>query len=275
MSNTSYRYSFENKLAPHNKAILQACRTGDLARLIQLFQDHNTRPEPRASWREDPNGPPNTRILLDQAVVYQHAHIVRYLLSISPFEKKLATKSTVRALVETQNLEIAEVLRTRAPEIVNMELGHFDTFLSAACRGGDGCNHDNLPGDDSLPLIHYLLDNGADPSEGSWGGCGSIPAAIDFARPLEVIEKMIEKGGVVNLLAFSSAVRNRRIDALQLFFDKAPFSVSVDDMLKRAAESEDKEIMDIVERGAVKVGKRRYRRKSVWRRGLDAILPVK
>lgn len=270
MSNTNYRYSFEDKLAPHNKAILQACRIGDLARLLKLFQDHNTRPEPRASWREDPHGPPNTRILLDQAVAYQHAHIVRYILSTDPSEN-LATRSTVRALVETQNLEIAELLRARAPEIVNMELSHFDTFLSAACRGGDRFNHDNLPGDDSLHLIHYLLDNGADPSEGSWSGCSSIPVAIDFSRPLEIIDKMIEKGGVVNLLVFSSALRRRRMDALQLFFDKAAFSVSIDDMLKRARESEDEEIMAIVERGVVKVRKRGYRRKSTWRKGLAAL----
>ncbi|BCS21587.1 uncharacterized protein APUU_22019A [Aspergillus puulaauensis] len=261
-------YSFEEQLPPHSKAILQACRAGDLAQLQQILKDYSIKPSTSASWGRDLNGPPNTRMLLEEAVSHQHASIVRFLLSIDP-SNDIDSKDIGRSLVESQNLEILELIRARAPDIVNVDLSHFDTFLSAACQVGG--TWDNPPGDESLPLVHYLLDNGADPNEGGFGGCGSIPAAIEFSRPLEIIDKMVEKGGVVNLLVFSSAVRARRIDALHLFFDKAPFSVSIDDMLKRARESEDKQIMAIAERGVAKVRKRHYRRKSKWWKGLQGV----
>lgn len=64
----------------------------------------------------------------------------------------------------------------------------------------------------------YLLENGADPREGSWAGCGALYAVLQFSQPLEIIVKMVEKGGTVNSLVFSKAITKQRLDALGFFF---------------------------------------------------------
>lgn len=118
-------YGNEEQLSAHKKAILQACRTGDLAQLQQLYQAHNIQPGSRIARTEDNDGSPLT-----------------------------------------------------------------------------------------LPLIHYLLDYGADPRKGSWRGCGAIHVVLEFSQPLEIIDKMVEKGGMVNLLILSEAIRKRRLEVL-------------------------------------------------------------
>lgn len=49
-------YGNEEQLPAHNKAILQAYRTGDLAQLQQLYQAHNIQPGPKIARAEDNEG---------------------------------------------------------------------------------------------------------------------------------------------------------------------------------------------------------------------------
>ena len=85
-----------------------------------------------------------------------------------------------------------------------------------ACRG---MGHMTVLSNKTLPLIHYLLDNGADPRRGSWRDeVGALDPALAFSWPLEILNKMIDKGATVNRIVFVEAVRQQRADALKLFF---------------------------------------------------------
>lgn len=64
---------------------------------------------------------------------------------------------------------------------------------------------------------------------------------------------MIDKRPVVGRLVFDEAIRKKRLDALQLFLERAMFALSIEEMLQQAWESEDKEIMSVVEAGVVKL----------------------
>lgn len=67
------------------------------------------------------------------------------------------------------------------------------------------------------------------------------------------MDKMIDKRPVVGRLVFDEAIRKKRLDALQLFLERAMFALSVEEMLQQAWESEDKEIMSVVEAGVAKL----------------------
>ena len=53
----------------------------------------------------------------------------------------------------------------------------------------------------TVPLIHYLLDNGADSQIGCFAECGALYAALESSQLLEIIVKiMIQKrGGEITL----------------------------------------------------------------------------
>lgn len=171
-----------------------------------------------------------------------------------------------QAIISHPNLEIMELVRSHTPSTANYEISHLQTFLTEACRGDwgdDGSHARNI--DETLPLIHCLLDNGAEPREGSWRGCGALYAALEFSWPLEIIDKMVQKGGEVNLLIFLEAVIMRWVDALLLFFDKAMFDISIEKMLDIAQESEDKEIMSVVNAGVAKLKQQQPKWWQFWR----------
>lgn len=126
------------------------------------------------------------------------------------------------------------------------------TFLTDACRG-DGA-YDRPPSNKTLPLIHYLLDNGADPRRGSWRDeVGALDPALAFSRPLEILDKMIGKGATVNRIVFVEAVRHQRIDALELFFEKATFCCTTHEMLCCTRDTKDKATKAAVKAGVAKL----------------------
>lgn len=127
------------------------------------------------------------------------------------------------------------------PNIVNLGFNCLQTFLTEACRGGQ--RYKPRTSNATLPLIHYLLDNGADPREGCWA-CGALYAALAFSQSLEIIFKVIKEGGKVDRLASLCAMRMKCLDALELFFEKATFiGYPIDKILEDVGKSEDKEVM--------------------------------
>lgn len=241
-----FLYGNEWQLPVHKRKMLQACQTGDLSQLQQIYQAHNIQPGAKLDWMENDSRPTTVFKLFVTAIIHEHVRIVSYLLSMHP-ERDLNYELVAQAIIDHPNLEIMELVRAHQPDIVNLGWLHIRTFLTEACRVG---------GDKTLPLIHYLLDNGADPQEGSWRDCGALHAALEFSRPLEIIDKMVEKGGTVDSLIFSQAVMARRVDALELFFEKATFRCSTDEMIDVAQKSKDKEVKSVVKPGVAKLRKR-------------------
>lgn len=84
-----------------------------------------------------------------------------------------------------------------------------NTILTDACRGGPEC----------LPLIHYLLDNGADTEIGWFAGRGALYTTVLHSQPIEVIEIFIDKSSYGVMSEIHEAITQQRPDALRLFFN--------------------------------------------------------
>lgn len=166
-------------------------------------------------------------------------------------ESELDYRMVVLAIVDHPNLEIMEFVHKHQPNIINLQYRHTHTFLTDACQGGG--TYDSPPSNKTLPLIHYLMGNGADPQKGSWRDCGALCTALEFSRPLEILDKMIDKGAAVDDFVFSEAVRSRRIGAVELFFEKATLHCSTKRMLHEARKTRDKEIKSLVKAGVAKM----------------------
>lgn len=118
-------------------------------------------------------------------------------------EGNIGCDQTVRTIIDYPNIEILKLLQAHTPNIVNHEFNPLQTFLTETCRGD--WQYGSPANDKTLPLMHYLLENGADPKEGSWNGCGALYSALGFSWPLEIMDKMIHKGAVVGILVFDEA----------------------------------------------------------------------
>lgn len=197
---------------------------------------------------ETEDGPPPTYELITAAIIQEYVPIVVYLLSMHP-EGNIGCDQIVRTIIDYPNIEILKFLQSHTPSIVNFEFNPLQTFLTEACRGD--WQYGSPASDKTLPLIHYLLDNGADPKEGSWNGYGALYSALG------TMNKMIHKGAVVGILVFDEAIRKQRLDSLQLFFEKATFSLPIEEMLEQARNSGSKEIMSLVKAGAAELKKRK------------------
>jgi len=56
----------------------------------------------------------------------------------------------------------------------------------------------------------------------------------------------------------------RRVDALELFFEKATFRCSTDEMIDVARKSKDKEVKSVVKAGVAKLRKREQGKPRWW-----------
>lgn len=262
-STFKFVYEDEEKLPAHKTGMLQACRTGDLPQLQQIYQTHNIQPGAKLDWMEKDDRPSTLFRLFITVIIHENVAILRYLLTMHP-QYDLSYEIVAKAIIDHPNMEIVELLHAHQPDIVNLEFNFLQTFLTEACRGGQG--HESHTSNMTLPLIHYLLDNGANPREGCFAGCGALYAALDSSQPLEIIVKMVKKGGKVNCLVFSKAMKKKRLDALEFFFEKANFDdYSINEILEDAQKSEDKEVMSVVKAGVVKLKKRQSKWWQFWK----------
>lgn len=196
------------------------------------------------------------------AIIQENIPILQYLFTMHP-GYDLCYETAARALIGHPNMEIMKLVHAHQPNIVELEFDPLQTFLTEACRGGQGYQS----GQSTVPLILFLLDYGADPQLGCWAGCGALYAALTFSRPLEVIVKMVEKGGEAGRLVLSSAMRNRRFDALELLFEKAPFKSNypMDEILENTRKSGDMELISVVEDEVAKLKKRQAKWWQFWK----------
>lgn len=251
----------------HKQALLNACTTGNLQTLQSHFSSQNIQPGSKVLWLETEESPPPTWKLVTVAISHANVAVISYLLSIYTVGD-ISCEEIASALIQHSNLEIMSLLYNHSPEIVNLEMDPHRTFLTEACRG---------PQDSAisiLPLLHYLLDNGADPREGGLGASGALLPALESKQPLEIIEKMLRCGASVNILVFRTAARMKRVDALRSFFEAGRFSSVLlpGKMLEIARESKDAEIISVVEEGSLEmeksnqgVGGRSKRWWEVWK----------
>lgn len=248
-SDFEWVYRNEANLPDFKKEMLEACKTGNLSQLQQIYQTHDIQPGAQLDWMEKDESPTMVFRLNVTAIIHEHVPILKYLLSMHP-TCDLYYETVVLAIVDHPNLEMLDVIVKHQPDIINIQYRHTHTFLTDACQGG---SYDSPPSDKTLPLIHYLLDHGADPRRGSWRDCGALCTALESKRSLEIIEKMMAKGATVDDFIFSAAIKGQRPDAVQLFFDRAILrGCSTKRLLKEARETGDKEMVSLVEAGIAK-----------------------
>lgn len=240
----------------NKQALLNACMTGDLETLQSYFSSQNFPPGSKVLWRETDQSPPPTWTLLTAAINHDQVAVVSYLLSIYTVGD-ISCEEIASAIIHHPNLETMHFLSSHSPDIVNLEMDPHRTFLTEACRGPQGSVSSDSKRESVLPLLHFLLDHGADPREGGLGASGALLPALESAQPLEIIEKILRCGASVNILVFSTAVRMERVDALRSFFRTALFSpaLSSGKMLEIARESKDAEIISLVEEGCLEMEK--------------------
>ncbi|KAK3935132.1 hypothetical protein QBC46DRAFT_346921 [Diplogelasinospora grovesii] len=92
-------------------------------------------------------------------------------------------------------------------------------------------------------------DNGRDVNDGFGPGAGALYAAIIGGQPLEIIAKIVDKGGYIGLRTLHAAMREGRADVLELLLNHRRIGrdVKVEEVVKDAEESADKEIITIVQ----------------------------
>jgi hypothetical protein len=237
----------EEPLPAHKKAMLEACESGDISELQKLFQAHNVKLGDLPVYLESNGGPPSTWKMISLAVAQKHHSTVAYLLSTYPIID-LWNEAIIQAILDNPSIKTFKLLHSHSPRIIDFEFDPMRTILTEACRGG-APSWDFPASSETLPLIHYLLDNGADPNIGSFVGGGALLVALRFSRPLEIIKKIVRRGGFIGGLVISEAMHRNRLDALEFFFERDKLDSQLTDQkfFEKAHETGKKEIIALVE----------------------------
>ncbi len=240
---------------PREGELLEACACGDLASLQHFFSTTPLPNRDEPSW--DPYHPNVFRMLIT-AIARKQALIVAYLLERDP-----SIKATAITILDTAfdhpDLETFKLLHAHSPEIVNQEWQYIFTTLGEACACGDP----------ALPA--YLLDNGADPSQGGPPGGGPLYSALVGAQPLELIKRLVEHGAIVSFSVQYRAIDDQRLDVLQFILDRGPYD-PWGNLLKKAHKSRNPEIIAMVKkrgRNLTKADKWQRAEKKRWQRNHD------
>ncbi|KAK5457173.1 hypothetical protein LTS15_004954 [Exophiala xenobiotica] len=231
--------------------MVEACNTGQLVELQNLFDEHGVKREndPVPYLNRTQKGAPETSMLFNAAISHGHESIVRYLHSVYPtfdfWDCRL-----VLALSERPDLDMLKLLYSYSPRFIHLVLDDRESsLLSLAFRGGPK----------NADFIHFLLNHGVNPSnEGSYmlrlGG--DIMGALDNSQPTDIIKKMVPKTAYL-FYPICKALKLKRTDALELLLDEdiARGEHSSDPsygemLLEEARATEDKKVVAVVERYA-------------------------
>ncbi len=230
----------------HNqKAMIEACESGDVPGLQQLLQTCHVRDgdapvDPKYGEPDPPqSAPPPTWKLITAAVGHGQSPIVALLLKTYP-TVDLNRQSILEAALAKPHLETFKLLHAHSPSIIDYGFDSQNTsLLMETCRGG----HPLLP--------NYLLDNGADPNEGGFPGAGPLFYAVKFEQPLSIIVKMVDRGALVTNAVLTEAIRKQRTTILEFLLKRGGLK-DPQRALESAHETGNKEIISLIEGKAEK-----------------------
>lgn len=260
-------------LPRHMQSILQACSSANLPSLQALLKPYNY-PQTGTSptWSESDTSPPETWKMVTVAITHGNIHILSYLLTLySRGGGWIECIPVIEAILNNPDVRVMTLIHNHSPRSIHYIFDSGETFLSTACRRCQYRSQTDPFMSKMLPLIHYLLDNGASPAEHVYDGFhgdGALLPAVQSSLPFEVIEKMIRLGAVVGVEEFGEAVGGKRIDVIRLFMKKGVFVrvlyAGLCDVARQRANGDvDGEIVGLVERGV---------RRRVWRDRRDLCL---
>lgn len=160
------------------------------------------------------------------------------------------------------------VLCAHRPEFASASIDyHIHCFITEACA---------RPPDKIGPVIHVLLDYGADLNNGMLGGAGALYAAILGSQSMEIIDRILESkppyAASVGSFAISEAIKKERVDILQRLLRDSRVREKegkVEADIEKAKKTENPEMIAEVQRYALElIAKRekeeRRARKRWW-----------
>ena len=229
----------------NQKAMIEACESGDVSRLQQLLQacdvrDGDAPVDPKYNEPDPPQlAPPATWKLITAAVGNGQSTIVALILKTYP-NVALNRQSILEAALAKPHLDTFKLLHAHSPSIVNYGFDSLNTsLLMETCRSGD-------------PLLpNYLLDNGADPNEGGFPGAGPLFYAVKFEQPLAIIVKMVDRGSSVTNAVVKEAIRKQRTAILEFLLNRGGLK-DPQRALEWAHETGNKEIITLIQGQAEK-----------------------
>lgn len=237
-------------------AMLDACSSGDISTLQRLFAENGIQPGSKPVYgvyydpKHYPQGYPataesnipSTWELLAQAVAAKHIAVVQFILQTYPSLSLSQVLAVVHAVLDNPDPAVLQVLLDHEPGFANFSIDSgMRCFLTEACA---------RPPEEIEPVLHVLLDNGADVNDG-WGpGGGALFAALMGGQPLEVIAKIVDRGGRISTGYVLAAIQRGRSDAVELLLYHKRNSLAgmaVGEIKEAALESADKDIISVVQ----------------------------
>ena len=241
-------------LAPHQEAMIEACKTGQLAQLQRLFEEHHVKQGHEMVWYRDTKGKgaPATFMLFEAAISRGQQSTVRYLRWIYP-DFDFSDPWSVRALAKTRNLDMLKLIYFYSPDVVSFGFGdHMTSMLSLAIEEGP----------QNAPFILFLLDHGAMTLDSGacdyHFGCEVFPALTND-QPIEVIKRMVPLTAQL-LFPKTIAIERKRADALEVILNEEQkrmqgthSSEDLASMLQSVKSKGDKDLIAVVQRHIHKV----------------------
>jgi len=183
--------------------------------------------------------PPPTLQMLEAAVSGRQGSSVAFLLQKYPNVDLMQAATLLGTVLTNADLDIMQMLQAHQPEIVNFHFeSHMEEALTQACVGGNP----------TIPL--FLLEHGADPNIGGFGPSrGPLWYALHHGQPVEVVERMIQKGANVRPAELFKAI-HARPDAIETLLRGIRLGKDVELMAKlqeEAAKTGDKSVIAAVE----------------------------
>ncbi|KIX06949.1 uncharacterized protein Z518_04925 [Rhinocladiella mackenziei CBS 650.93] len=241
-------------LSPHQEAMIEACKTGQLAQLQRLFEEHHVKQGHEIIWYKDTKGEgaPTTAMLFEAAISHGQQSTVRYLRSIYPaFDFR--EPWSVRTLAKTRDLDMLKLIYSYSPDVVSFGFDdHMTSMLSLAIEEGP----------QNAPFILFLLDHGAmSLDNGSYTyhlGCELLPAMTND-QPIEVIKRTVPLTASLSFPKMT-AINRKRADALEVFLNEeqkrmrgTQSSEDLESTLQSVKSTGDKELIAVVERHIHKI----------------------
>jgi hypothetical protein len=233
----------ETTIHDGEQAMQQACIASDLSTLQTLLQ-----------YTSGPT--PSIHALLKTAVTHQHSNIVAYLLTTYPTLSLSQHTDIAESLSSSGNVSILKILLAHDQNFASISLDSgMRTFLTEACLS---------PPLKSGPLIHVLLDAGADVNDGLGPGGGALSAALRGGQEKDVVVKIVRKGGYVSKQVIHCAVEKERVDILPLLLRVGGGIIEEEELGKRAKKTGNEVVEGLVEsfrEGGIK-GMAKYKKES-------------
>lgn len=177
--------------------MLSACSSGDVIALQRLFSIHGIAPGSPPIFTQCVNGTysrvesklipgymiPSAMELLETAVAARQLAIVEFIFRTYPQLKLSEGQNIACAIIEHPDATILKSICDHDPTFASLTMDYgFRTFFTQACE---------QPPAQIAPVLHVLLDYGADIDDGWGAGGGALWAAIIGGQPTEIIRKVL------------------------------------------------------------------------------------